>query len=260
LNPDSPIPREGLTGRVALVTGASRGIGRAVALDLAVNGACVALVGRDRPALTQTALTIAELGGTTVEVVADVRSETEIARAVADTVAAAKRLDILVNNAGVAGVEPVVQMSRASWDEVIETNLTAPFLFVRESVTHLGSSGHGAIINIGSVMGIVAIDNVAAYCAAKGGLHQMTKEMALELAPRGIRVNCVAPGFIRTDMFETSHSEERQRLIASRHALGRVGTPEEVAAAVTFLASDRASFITGACLVVDGGLTTQVGI
>ena len=141
---------------------------------------------------------------------------------------------------------------------MVATNLAGPFSLTRHAATHMRHGG--AVVNIGSVMGSVAMKGLTAYSAAKGGLLQLTRQSALDLAPFGIRVNLVAPGFIATDMYETSHTNQRRKRIESLHPLGRVGTAEDVATAVAFLAGERAAFITGACLVVDGGLSLQVGI
>jgi NAD(P)-dependent dehydrogenase (short-subunit alcohol dehydrogenase family) len=253
-------PGLGLNGRVAVVTGAGRGIGRAVALDLARRGASVACLGRNLANLEALAAEVESENVEALVVRVDVSDESDVARAAQVVLDRLGRCDILVNNAGIAYLEPIAETTLSSWNSVLATNLTAPFLCAKHLIAALSKSGRGSIVNLGSINGLVSMRGLASYCASKGGLHHLTREMALEFAPRGVRVNCVAPGFIRTDMFEQSHPPARQAQIAALHALGRVGEPEEVAAVVSFLCSDLASFVTGATLLVDGGLTTQFGL
>ena len=252
-------PDRQLAGRIALVTGASRGIGRACAVDLALSGAGVALVSRDLDATRKTAELVEAAGGESVVVACDVRDEDQIVAAIAGAVDTFGRLDVVVNNAGVGRGVGADEEDLEGWQDVMAANLTGPFLLVRHAVEQLERSSAGAVVNIGSVLAVVAQRGATAYCASKAGLHQLTRQMAMDLAPRGIRVNCVAPGYIRTELFTRSNPPARQARLGELHALGRVGEPEEVARAVTFLSSDAASFITGACLMVDGGLTAQYG-
>jgi NAD(P)-dependent dehydrogenase (short-subunit alcohol dehydrogenase family) len=220
----------------------------------------VACLGRNRANLDGVVEAITEEGGKGSAFTVDLLDEQALLGVVDLVLGRLGACDILVNNAGIANLEAIQETSSASWDAVLSTNLTAPFLLTRQLVASLAESGHGSVVNVGSINGIVSMRGLASYCASKGAIHHLTKQMALELAPRGIRVNCVAPGFIRTDMFDDSHPPERRARIAALHALGRVGEPAEVAAVVSFLCCDLASFVTGATVVVDGGLTTQFGL
>jgi 3-oxoacyl-[acyl-carrier protein] reductase len=248
-----------LTDRVAVVTGTSQGIGRAIALDLGARGATVISTSRNLVGAEACAAEIRSAGGSSIALPLDVREEKSVL-ALADQLRnRCDAVDILVNNAGIAGMGSVDSALLEGWDEVISTNLTGPFLCAKYLAPLLAQSGRGSIINIGSVLGVVCMRDVAAYSAAKAGLHHLTKQTALDLASANIRANCVAPGFVRTEMFEQNHPEARKKRIPWLQAVPRVGHPAEIAYTVAFLASDLASFITGALILVDGGLTAQFG-
>jgi 3-oxoacyl-[acyl-carrier protein] reductase len=244
-----------LSGRVALVTGASRGIGAAIATMLAARGASVAVnyAGSEQAAADVVA-TIAAVGGTARAVRADVSDATESAGLVDQTIADLGGLDIIVNNAGITRDGLIVRMSDEDWDDVIRINLTGVFNVTRAATRHLMKQRRGSIVNVTSVVGLVGNAGQANYVAAKAGVIGLTKSIARELAPRGVRANAVAPGFIETDM--TAELSESIREHARKGiALGAFGSPEDVASAVAFLASDEARYITGQVLAVDGGMT-----
>ena len=250
---------EARDARVALVTGATRGIGRAVARNLAGHGYTIAAVGRGSDGVNDVADELASTGVPTRGFAADLADPKQVMTLVDACLDVFGRLDVLVNNAGISTERGLADETREGWDETLAVNLTAPFLLVRRAQDALRAS-RGSVVNVGSVLGVAAARNATAYAAAKAGLHHLTRQLALELAPDGVRVNCVAPGYIATEMYEHAHEAAARARIARLHPLGRVGSPEEVAACVTFLVSDAASFVTGACLTVDGGLTVQVGL
>jgi NAD(P)-dependent dehydrogenase (short-subunit alcohol dehydrogenase family) len=249
----------GLEGRVALVTGATRGIGRAIAHELAAGGAVVVVAGRSEADVDRVVAELKERGHRAHGVLLDVAERTQIDAAVADCVRELGRLDVVVNNAGVSTERGLETETPDGWDETVAVNLTAPFLLARAARAPLRRSA-GCIVNVGSALGLAAVRDATAYGATKAGLHHLTRQLALELAPDGVRVNCVAPGYIATEMYELGHDPAGKERIARLHPLGRVGRPEEVARCVAFLASDAAGFVTGTCLPVDGGLTVQIGI
>jgi 3-oxoacyl-[acyl-carrier protein] reductase len=241
-------------GRVALVTGASRGIGRSIALLLGARGATVVAAARgDHAAATATA--IASTGGQAVAADVDVTDPASVERAVAAALAAHGRLDILVNNAGITRDQLMLRMKRDDWDAVLSTNLTAAFTCVQAVLKTMVKQRSGRIINITSVVGQAGNAGQANYAASKAGLIGFTKALALEVASRNITVNAVAPGLIETDMTRAI-SGEAQESWTERIPLKRLGTPDDVASAVAFLASDEASYITGQVLGVNGGMYT----
>jgi len=244
-----------LEGKVALVTGASRGIGAAIAQRLASEGAAVVVNYAGSQAAAEAVVAgIAEAGGRAVAIRADVSVPEECTKLVADTVAEFGALDILVNNAGITRDGLLVRMSDEDWDRVIATNLTGVFSMCRAAGKVMMKARTGAIVNISSVVGISGNAGQANYSAAKAGVIGLTKSVARELAARNVRCNAVAPGFIETDMTKDL-SEPQRDAIAATVAMGRFGSAKDVASAVSFLASEEAAYVTGQVLAVDGGMT-----
>lgn len=251
-----------LDQRVAIVTGAGMGIGRASALALARAGAAVTIAEIDEAAGERTRAEIAAAGGRALFVRTDVRSFADAQAAVAATLSQWSRLDILVNNAARAIGGVVDEIDEAAWNEVMSTNLTSVWRFMRCAVPQMRAQGGGSIVNISSVQSLRGFHGWAAYAAAKGAVNALTQQAAVDLAPAKIRVNAIAPGTIMTPLNEKvfRESADPQALIArwnAAHPLGRFGEAEEVAEAVLFLAGDRSSFITGEILRVDGGLVVK---
>lgn len=244
-----------LSGKVALVTGASRGIGAAVARMLASCGASVAVnyAGSKEKAELVVA-DICSMGGTAIPVMADITSPESAKLLVETTISELGGLHIVVNNAGLTRDGLIARMSDSDWSEVIATNLTGTFNVTRTAVRHLMKQRSGSIVNITSVVGLSGNAGQANYSAAKAGIIGLTKSTARELASRGIRANAVAPGFIETDMTAALSASVRDQALAGI-AMNTFGTGEDVACAVAFLASDQARYITGQVLAVDGGMT-----
>ena len=242
-----------LAGRIALVTGASQGIGRACALQLARDGATLALAARNLDKLAEVAAEIAEAGGTAHAFSLDVSSEDSIKECARSVIAHCGGVNILVNNAGITRDILSMRMKRKDWDDVLSTNLTGAFLMSQAVMSAMVKNRWGRIVNVTSVVGETGQAGQANYAASKAGLIGLTKSLARELASRTITVNAVAPGYIETPM--TAVLTDEQKAATAQHIpLGRVGSDVEVAHAVAFLASEEAGYITGHTLDVNGGL------
>lgn len=241
------------TNRVALVTGASQGIGRACALKLAKSGASVALVARNRQKLEELAGEINSSGGRAFVAAADLENEDQIKAAFKSVAAEFGKIEILVNNAGITRDQLIMRMKRADWDAVINTNLTSAYLCTQQAITSMLKQRWGRIINITSVFGQTGQAGQANYAASKAGLIGLTMAIAREVGSRSITCNAVAPGFIETAMTSELSDDLKQGAL-KMIPLGRVGTPEEVASCVAFLASEEAGYITGHVLNVNGGM------
>ena len=241
-----------LSGKIALVTGGSRGIGFATAKILSENGATVVITAKDQERLKKSALEIPNAVG----IAADIRNRNDVKNVVDKTVEEFGKLDILVNNAGIfPKIKLLHEIDEDEWNEVLDVNLTGQFRFTKEAIPHLKKTG-GSIINISSDAGLKAYQgfNADAYTASKAALILLTKCWALEYAEYKIRVNCICPGVVDTDMTKPFMKTQKDReFMDSEHPIGRIGQPEEVAKAVMYFASDDASWITGAILPVDGG-------
>ncbi len=243
-----------MTQRVALVTGGSRGIGRAIAIELAHQGCSVAVNYTARAdAAEEVVAAITEAGGTAVAVGADVSDADAVATMFEAVTEKLGRVTVLVNNAGITMDNLTMRMSEEEFDRVIAVNLKATFLCTKTALRGMLREKWGRIVNISSVAGISGNPGQANYAASKAGVIAMAKSVAKEVGSRGITVNAVAPGFIATDM-TAALGDEANDAVAGSIAVGRLGTPEEIAAAVAFLASDAAGYITGQTIVVDGGL------
>ena len=239
-----------LAGKVAFVTGSTRGIGLAIARTLHAAGARVAVVGRDAARAQDVA---AGLGAGTTGVGCDVADAAQVAEAITAAEQALGPIDILVNNAGLTRDNILLRLSEADWDAVLDANLKGAFLTMRAVTKGMMKRRSGRIINITSIVGIIGNKGQANYAASKAGLIGLTKSAAKEYASRGILINCIAPGFIDTDM-TAALPEEARKVLLEQIALGRLGSPDDIANSVLYLASDLAGYVTGQVLVVDGGM------
>ncbi|MBO9609887.1 MAG: SDR family oxidoreductase [Paenibacillaceae bacterium] len=250
--------------KAVIVTGAGGGIGRAIALRFASAGASVVLVGRTYAKVQAVTDEIVTGGGRAIAVAADVSAEDDVARVIQETLRSFGRIDVMVNNAAVCPQVRLHDMSLSQWNQVITNNLTSVFLFCRAVIPSMLAQGGGAIVNVSSVHALATLDGYAAYSASKAGIVGLTRAIALDYAKQNIRANTVLPGAVQTPMLESSvrnldtPRDEIMRQWDQSQPVGRVGQPEEIASVVLFAASPDNSFMTGATLVADGGMTAEL--
>ncbi|MEM2104146.1 MAG: glucose 1-dehydrogenase [Candidatus Bathyarchaeia archaeon] len=251
-----------LKGKVAIITGAGSGIGRATAVLFAKEGAKVAVVDCNKDSGEETVKIIRQSGGEAVFIYADVSKASDVQKMVETVVGKYGAIDILFNNAGINLALPITELPEETWDEIINTNLKGVFLCSKNVIPIMKRQGSGIIINMGSSSALVGVPYFGAYSASKGGILALTRTMALEVAPFKIRVNCICPGMVETPLSKRTWekmriSEEKRGERAKSIPWGRVGEPEEIARAVLFLASEDSSYMTGSNLTVDGGFTSH---
>lgn len=249
-----------LTGKASLITGAGSGIGRAMAVLFAREGAQVLAADRTRDAAEETVRLIRDAGGTAEAMQTDVSRSEEVQAMIAACLESFGRIDVLCNNAGIGSTQTVVDTSEELWSRVFDVNVFGTFLGCKYAIPHMIEQGGGVIVNTASVAGLVGIRNRAAYCASKGAVVLLTKSVALDYVNENIRCNCVCPGTVGSPWVErllanAADPDAERAVLEARQPMGRLGTPEEIAEAALYLASDAATFVTGTELIIDGGWT-----
>ncbi len=243
-----------LSGKVALVTGGSKGLGRAMAIGLGQVGARIAVASRTTSLIEETANKIIKKGGEAIAITTDIRNREEIEMMVKSVIHKFGRVDILINNAGIGPMKKAIDISVDEWDDVIDTNLRSVFLISKAVGKRMIEQKRGKIINVGSVLGLMAANFASHYCTSKAGIAQLTRALALEWARFNINVNCIAPGFFQTEMTRLQQEDEsHRRFLEFKIPFRRFGKPEEIVGTAIFLASEASDYITGAVIVVDGG-------